>query len=468
VTPFGDRALRFAVADRAAFDALRRVPGVSDVVLAESVGLVIFEREPDARAVEAALAVRVATTRAVTQHTIGVVYDGVDLDEVAQATGLSRDEVIRRHVDASYEVAMLGFLPGFGYLRGLPRELHLPRRSPRPRVPRGAVGIAAHYTGIYPFEAAGGWHLIGRAPLFEPFAERAVLSVGDRVRFERIDADVTPTPRRSWDLPEPKGACIEIARVQGLALLVDLGRPGRMHEGIAPGGPLVRNAHRDANAAVGNAPGACAIELSGACEIVARGAKLRVGDLTLRNGERHAFTTGRDRRVAYIAVEGGLDAPIVLGSRSPILAAGIGRPLRRGDRIAIGGAARDEALADVATPNATRRTLGIVGQGSPIEVVPGPDDAGVDLFAEAWRISPTSDRAGTRLEGRPHAASGLARPSTPMCCGAIELTPAGPIVLGPDHPTTGGYPVIGVLHSRSRDAFFERRLGSTVQFARAV
>jgi KipI family sensor histidine kinase inhibitor len=457
VIPFGDRALRFPVADRSVLDALRRVPGAIDVVLAESLGLAVFDREPDAlamQALRAALASGGAASRAVDTHSIGVVYDGIDLDEVARGAGLSRDAVIARHLDAAYEVVMLGFLPGFAYLRGLPPELHLPRRAPRPRVPRGSVAIGAHYTGVYPFEAAGGWHLIGRAPLFEPFTDHAVLAVGDQVRFEPIAADVRARAPRPWELPEPTRPCIEIGRVQGLALLVDHGRPGRMHEGIAPGGPLVRSAYRRANAAVGNAAGACAIELAGACEMVARGARMRIGDVTLRDGERHTFTSGPDRRVVYLAVEGGLDAPIVLGSRTPILAAGIGRPLRRGDRIAIGGA----LLHDVAAADPSDE----------IEVVPGPDDADVDLFAEPWRISSVSDRSGTRLEGQALTPSGLAGPSTPMGCGAIELTPSGPIVLGPDHPTTGGYPVIGVLRARSRDAFFARPLGSTVRFTRAV
>jgi allophanate hydrolase subunit 2 len=413
---------------------------------------VIFDREPDARAIETALASPAATIRSANEHTIGVVYDGIDLVEVATTTGLSREAVVSRHLDATYEVVMLGFLPGFAYLRGLAPELELPRRAPRPRVPRGSVAIGAHYTGIYPFEAAGGWHLIGRAPLFEPFTDRAVLAIGDEVRFERI-ADAPPCAAPRWELTEPAGKCIEIGRVQGLALPIDSGRPGRMHEGISHGGPLVRSAYCHANASVGNAPGACAIELSGACEIVARGAKMRIGDVTLRDGERHTFTSGPDRRVVYIAVEGGLDVPVVLGSRSPILAAGIGRPLRRGDRIGIGG-----------TP------IGDLHDGEPsdrIDVVPGPDNAD-DLFDRPWRISPASDRSGTRLEGAAHPASDLARPSTPMCRGAIELTPSGPIVLGPDHPTTGGYPVIGVLHSRSLDAFFARPLGSTVRFTRAV
>ena len=117
---------------------------------------------------------------------------GADLDAVADHAGLSREEVIARHVAAEYTVAMLGFAPGFPYLLGLDPALHVPRRAnPRTRVPAGAVAIGGAQTGIYPRELPGGWHLIGRTPLvlFNPRHEPpALLAAGDRVRFRAIDS----------------------------------------------------------------------------------------------------------------------------------------------------------------------------------------------------------------------------------------------------------------------------------------
>jgi inhibitor of KinA len=119
---------------------------------------------------------------------IPVRYDGPDLDDVASRTGLSRDEVIRRHSAPEYRVYLLGFAPGFAYLGDLDPSLVLPRRSaPRTRVPAGSVAIAGAQTGVYPLTTPGGWHLIGTTPLamFDPAREPAVLlRVGDRVRFE--------------------------------------------------------------------------------------------------------------------------------------------------------------------------------------------------------------------------------------------------------------------------------------------
>jgi len=124
-----------------------------------------------------------------------ICYDGEygpDLPEVARHAGLSSDEVIARHLQSEYLVAMLGFSPGFPYLRGLPPELATPRRAtPRLQIPAGSVGIAGTQTGIYPQATPGGWQLIGRTParLFAlDQSPPALLQPGDRVRFRRIDA----------------------------------------------------------------------------------------------------------------------------------------------------------------------------------------------------------------------------------------------------------------------------------------
>jgi KipI family sensor histidine kinase inhibitor len=117
---------------------------------------------------------------------------GPDLDAVAAHAGLDASDVIERHANAEYRVAMLGFMPGFAYLLGLDPALHAPRRaSPRTRVPAGSVAIGGAQTGIYPRELPGGWQLIGRTPLALFDASRtppALLRPGQRVRFRPIDA----------------------------------------------------------------------------------------------------------------------------------------------------------------------------------------------------------------------------------------------------------------------------------------
>ncbi|MFS0723334.1 5-oxoprolinase subunit PxpB [Paenibacillus sp. 1P07SE] len=112
---------------------------------------------------------------------------GPDLEEASARAGVSPERFTRMHQDAEHTVAMIGFMPGFPYLTGLPAELAQPRKAtPRASVPAGSVGIAGEHTGIYPLAVPGGWQIIGRTPLplFRPADEEPVLlRAGDRVRF---------------------------------------------------------------------------------------------------------------------------------------------------------------------------------------------------------------------------------------------------------------------------------------------
>ncbi|MEQ8704275.1 MAG: 5-oxoprolinase subunit PxpB [Phaeodactylibacter sp.] len=118
---------------------------------------------------------------------IPVAYNGADLSAVARHTGLSTSEIIKQHSNRAYQVYMIGFLPGFPYLGPVPEPLHCPRKTtPRRSVPAGAIGLAGAQTGIYPFEAPGGWQIIGQTPtpVFHPKAEAPfLLRAGDTVIF---------------------------------------------------------------------------------------------------------------------------------------------------------------------------------------------------------------------------------------------------------------------------------------------
>lgn len=117
---------------------------------------------------------------------------GWDLNEVANATGLTINEIIEKHTSTSYNAYALGFTPGFCYLAKTDNTLHLPRKStPRIKVPQGAVAIAEQQTAVYPNESPGGWHILGQTPLPMFSLQNgnfiAKINIGDSVRFKAID-----------------------------------------------------------------------------------------------------------------------------------------------------------------------------------------------------------------------------------------------------------------------------------------
>jgi 5-oxoprolinase (ATP-hydrolysing) subunit A len=190
IDKLGETAFRLVrpsgVSARALFEGLRREPGVIDVVITEGhVGLTF---DPDAPPRDPSLILAELASAKETllpppaRVQIAVRYDGVDLQEIAEAAQLSIDEVIALHTARTYVVKMVGFLPGFAYLGDVEPRIAAPRRAkPRQKIPAGSVAIGGPYTAVYPFASPGGWNIIGAALDFSPFA----LALGDEVRFER-------------------------------------------------------------------------------------------------------------------------------------------------------------------------------------------------------------------------------------------------------------------------------------------
>ncbi|MEM1379985.1 MAG: 5-oxoprolinase subunit PxpB [Pseudomonadota bacterium] len=115
---------------------------------------------------------------------------GPDLALVAERAGFTESSIIDMHTDRIYNVAMLGFMPGFAYLDGLDERLRQPRlTSPRMRVPAGSVAISDGYTGVYPLQSPGGWLVLGRVQ--RPLVRRRpnpefLLTAQARVRFRAV------------------------------------------------------------------------------------------------------------------------------------------------------------------------------------------------------------------------------------------------------------------------------------------
>jgi KipI family sensor histidine kinase inhibitor len=178
-------------------DALRRaeLPGVLDIVPASRSVLVKMAGPRFQATIRHRLdRLRINTENIVDEPadgradaTIDVVYDGPDLMEVGRLTGLDTVGVIAAHTGSLWRVGFGGFAPGFAYLTGGDKRLHVPRRAePRTNVPAGAVGLAGEFSGIYPRESPGGWQLIGHtdAALWDIGRDQpALLMPGMWVRF---------------------------------------------------------------------------------------------------------------------------------------------------------------------------------------------------------------------------------------------------------------------------------------------
>jgi KipI family sensor histidine kinase inhibitor len=199
VLPCGDRALLVEVAGLPAVAAVRTalerapLPGQRDLVPAARTVLVVLDRAPSDLDVAALrrldLAAPTAGAAGATVE-LPVVFDGADLADVAELTGRSVAALIEALTAAELTVAFGGFAPGFGYLSGLPEELHVPRQAtPRTRVPAGSVALAGPFAGVYPQASPGGWQLVGRtdAVLFDVDRDPPALLVpGTAVRFRDV------------------------------------------------------------------------------------------------------------------------------------------------------------------------------------------------------------------------------------------------------------------------------------------
>ncbi|MBM6588709.1 carboxyltransferase domain-containing protein [Brevibacterium sp. RIT 803] len=424
--------------------------------------------------------------------TIDVHYDGEDLTEVADLLSLSTAEVITRHQRASWQVAFSGFAPGFGYLAGDDPIFDVPRRSsPRTRVPVGAVALAGEFTGVYPRASPGGWQLIGRtdATLWDLDREPPALFVpGTIVTFREAKREsVTVAEASAKSSSSQKETPAQPDRVAsahaftviypGLQLLIqDLGRPGFAAMGVSSAGAADRSALQAANRLVGNAETTAGLEnFGGGAKLAIAGAGVAAvtgayASITVTSadgavfrhhpGEAFSLDNGDELELgmtergtrAYIAFRGGIETEIALGSASADTLAHLGpAPLEPDTTVALGRPESAPHLVDPARGSGHERHLPAPGETIEMSVTLGPrgdwfTSAGVEtLLGQEWTVTHESDRVGLRLAGvvpLERARTGEL-PSEGAVTGALQVPPNGqPVLFGPDHPLTGGYPII--------------------------
>jgi KipI family sensor histidine kinase inhibitor len=491
------------VAARRLVRAIRaaELPGVAEVVGGVATVMVAFDADAEAvevaadRRAELADLMEGARQQPDGAHGEGSLleipcsFDGPDLFELAETLGRSPESVIDLFTAATLTVDVVGFSPGFAYLGGLPEELrHVSRRAqPRPAVPAGSVALANGYAAVYPTASPGGWQLIGRTdvalftPLEPPYAR---LAPGDRVRFVHAASaspgggasTSTPAPVPA-DPPAPASAAGPVFAVEEAGLrtvLQDGGRRGMAALGVPAAGPADPYSFQLANALVGNAGDACALEITARgptlrCHrstfvaVVGASGDVRIDGQPVGPGRVVPVNAGQQMVVgllqrglrAYLAVAGGFVGPAVLGSCSSDQLSGLGPgPIERGGEL--WAAVMRPPLGDHLEVGATAATA--EGQPTVLRVVPGPHPESFlagsmgRLGSMQFTVGGESNRVGLRL--RPDPSSPLQRASGPpveldsqgMVTGAVQVPPNGePVVLLTDHATLGGYPVVAVV-----------------------
>lgn len=451
------------------------------------------------------LSARVATSDKLVE--IPVSYHGEDLADVAELTGLSVEEVIRRHTESTFTVAFCGFAPGFGYLVGGDPALHVPRRSsPRTKIPAGAVALAGAFSGVYPQASPGGWQIIGTTPEKMWDLSRdppALFQPGYRVRFfdlEKRTVPVSATGTKVAVAPTvaaaADGPTLKVLTAPVPALFQDLGRFGQTGQGVSASGALDQGAFKAANRVVGNPvnapcleiiPGGFSFEVSGRavmaltgapCPISIRDASGRISKaetyhpISLEAGD--IVTLGHAPRGmrSYLAVRGGFRVKPVLGSASTDTLAVVGPdPVTTGALLTV----------DSETSNLTSVSLSEMpafdhpapGEIVTLDVIMGPrsdwfTQTGIaTLSGQLWQVTPQSNRVGIRLAGEVslERKDRAELPSEGTATGAIQVPHSGqPVLFLADHPLTGGYPVIGTVADYHLDLAGQIPVNARIRF----
>ncbi len=503
------------------------LPGQVDALAAAQTVLVVFESRTHARSARRRLAQLDAGPAADARSQdkpvqIEVVYDGEDLTEVGELTGIGIDGVIAAHTGQLWTAAFGGFAPGFAYLIGETDALKGPRRgTPRTAVPAGSVALAGNFSAVYPRRSPGGWQLIGHTAtrmwdlqreqpaLVRPGTTVQYVAVRELVRLSAAGTDQADASQDRDAVQEavvPGNPALEVLAPGPQALIQDLGRPGLGDLGVSPAGAADTASARQANRLVGNLPTDAVIEnVLGGLEVRARGeltlalsgaaapAEIRSDDgsrtapmyspFPLHDGERLHLDVPQAGLRTYLAVRGGIDVPPVLGSRSTDLMSGIGpAPLAAGTVLPIGAVDTVRAVGQPEPPALPEEVFSGAG-GTPVvlRITTGPrhdwftPESRRALTGQVWTVTAESNRIGVRLDAGPHGSGPAGKPlerartgelpSEGVVAGSLQVPPSGlPVLFLADHPVTGGYPVIGAVIPEDLPAAAQLPPGAALRF----
>lgn len=407
---------------------------------------------------------------------------GPDLPLLLDHAQLDEETFLDRIAHLELTARYLGFRPGFAYLDGWPLEWQLPRRAEsRVSVPTGSFAIAGSMAAFYPSSSPGGWNLLGRTAtsFWNPLiAQPNLIAPGDRIR-------ITPVPELpvSVKVAEPSLELTDvICRIEspGIAsYAVDAEDLTRCTLGLPAGGAFDESLREQLGVLLDVSATTSALECtaSGPRIRFLKAARLAWGGAAAevrKNGQlidtRRVLEVDADDLVEIGTLHGSLRGLLlfedgVLDPQKPKCS--MTRRLQRGDLLA----SQPISVHTGGRPRAGHRNVRPHGSDPyALDVIIGPhetDRGALEKFFQAtWTVSPASDRTGIRLRSEKidhRPAADL--PSCGAQCGTIQWHPNGEIViLGPDHPITGGYHQVATLRQSERWKLARLMPGESVKF----
>ena len=458
---------------------------------------------------------------------VPVCYDpelAPDLDAFLRAKNLNLSQLIKAHTTREYPLYFYGFQPGFMYLGGLNPDLHHPRKSvPAQSVPAGSVAIGGAQTGIYPNNAPGGWHVIGRCPLilFDPLEpEPCLAKPGDLIKFVPINNDefqvylsesqTASHKARTQQRAKIKFGQIEVLKSGIYSSIQDAGRFGHAALGVPQSGAMDQESYRLANELLGNGAdfaaveitfGGAALKFQSATIIAITGADYSpaINQLKIAMNEPIAVNSGdilsfgqRNWGVrSYLGVLGGVQSPKIMDSRSqyqtitpeftltkgtliPIPLIDIkdrsilkthGSEINKDDQIK----AMVQSRANLGDSSSIMGTKAYeTDQSLELEVLIGPEYHRLqkqekDKLRGTFTLG-RNDRMGYLLQEKvSNKLQGIH--TSGVLPGTVQLTPGGQIIiLMNDGQTTGGYPRIFQLTDKAKALLSQCAQGQKIKF----
>lgn len=482
-----------------------QLKGIKDCIPAAKTILVFFnELESNFQVLASAInALQIESAQIHKQQEviIPIRYDGEDLAQVAALQGLSVADVILKHQRSLWQVAFIGFAPGFAYLSSPDRPFSdLPRLAvPRKKIPASSLGLAGQYSGIYPKDSPGGWQLIGTATEKMWDLQRknpALLLPGMQVHFEdkthapvsvSVPVQINPTEAVT------NAAVFKITAASLQMLMQDEGRFNQSKIGVGSAGALDLASMHLANRIVGNPINTAVIELlngglkakvQAAVILAVTGAisNIRVKfvdgqtadfascqPIALDVGDEFHIQTPTAGLRNYLSIRGGFALKPVLNSYSFDSLAVLGpAPLKVGNVLYQGNATTSNISHETAPTH-----LPIAGETVELDIVMGPrtdwfEPNSVDrLCQQLWLVTNESNRVGLRLAGVMPLVRCISHEleSEATAIGALQIPPSGqPVLFMNDHPLTGGYPVIASVAKHHWDLLAQIPVGCQIKF----